>query len=133
MMTLAQLVRYLGWVVLALVCLAFAPRLASRILDQPDPTRAERWLAVVFGVGGFLPWMLIVGHGISRADEYARHIFLVGIALAFAGSLAVAAAVDYMKDAGLVAETWTVPFWLTMVILWVLGTLAASLYYRLRR
>jgi hypothetical protein len=132
-MTLPQLARYVAGVLVAMACLTFVPALANHLLDSPSPSIGDRWAAVLVGTLSVVPLLAIIGYGVSQADEYARQIFLVGIALAAAGSLCLTTAVEYMKDARLVPEAAVVPYWLAMMLFWAAGTLGTSLYYRLRR
>jgi hypothetical protein len=105
----------------------------SEVLLRGTPSVSVRWIGVVLGTTGFIPLLGIVLWGVSVADEYQRRIALVGSAIAFVGNFFLYAAFSLMVDAHLVAGNRFIPFLpATIGLLWIVGMLLASVYYRMR-
>jgi hypothetical protein len=133
MIRLTTFLKLMALLTLSVALIRYGPPLAFAVLDGPDSSPARRAGAVAIIVITFLPWLAVAGWAISRADEYARHIFLLGIALAMAGSMLVFVAFDFMRDTHMLGESMPIPWFPVMIAMWAVGTAAASGYYRLRR
>jgi hypothetical protein len=132
-MRLSTAIRLLLALVAAMVLMKYGPWLGYAMMAEPETSPARRAGATAIAVLSFLPWLVIAGWAISQADEYAQQVFLVGIALAAAGSMLAFTAFDFMRDTHIVAESAPIPWFPVMIAMWAFGTAAVSVYYRRRR
>ena len=132
MMRLTTFIRFLALFIVAAIVLRYGSWLAFAVVDRPDASSFRRFVAVAIVVLTFVPWLVLAGWAISRADEYARHIFLLGIALAMAGSMLVFTAFDFMRDTHMISDG-PMPWFPIMVAMWAGGTALASGHYWRRR
>ena len=91
-----------------------------------------RWGAVVIATGALLPWLISIGWAIHAADEFHRRTLLVGTALAFAGAVLAGCAEEMMLRASLIAEPVGMLGIPIAFGFWLLGIIAAHLYFRSR-
>ena len=114
------------------IWLFFASVWSAALLHSPTHSVAASWLAVALAVLGVVPWIYCVAWSIAAADEYVRHVFLVGTALAFIVDLVAHVAFSTMVDAHILARDAYVPEVVLAIGAWLVGCAIAMLYYRQR-
>ena len=117
----------------SMVWLVVASRWSEGLLRSPAHSAGTGGLAVALAVLSVVPWIYCVAWSIAAADEYVRHIAIVGTALAFVVGLLAHIALNVMIDAGFVAGDLHVPELVVALGAWLVGCAIAILYYRQRR
>ena len=133
MMRLSTFLKLMLALAVALIVAKYGPWLGFSLMQDPEASTVRRAAAIAVVALSFLPWLVVAGWSIAKADEYERHVFLLGIALAAAGSMVAFTAFDFARDTHMIAETEPIPWFPIMIATWALGTLAASMYYRRAR
>jgi hypothetical protein len=77
-------------------------------------------------------WLLFVAWVVSAADEYHRHVALVGTALAFVGELLVHIGFNVLQDARILSWSVHVQEIPVAMIVWLISVAASAFYHRLR-
>jgi hypothetical protein len=99
-------------------------------LRSGPPSALVRGAMVALGVGGFATWLVAVGRLIMTQDEFSRQIHLVAIALACGAIAVLLVAGDLLQTAGFLGDVSLQSIWMLMGVLWWLGIVIASRYYR---
>jgi hypothetical protein len=123
--------KLLGWIVAAMVLLAVGNRVADSLLFRPGGSVSARWIGVTIALGAWIPLLFMVGYSIRLGDEYQRHVFLIGIALAFAATFLLVIGVEVMRDAALIPYRARPPWLMLIVAMWGLGTAVSFAWHRL--
>ena len=124
--------KLLGWLVAALLVLAVGNRVADSLLFRPGGTVPTRWVGLGIALAAWIPLLFMVGYSIRLGDEYQRHVFLIGIALAFAATFLLVIGIEVMRNAALIPYTSRPPYLVLFVGMWALGTAVSVAYHRLR-
>ena len=127
-----EALRLLVAFVVALILLRIANIGADSLLYGEARTDAQRAAGVVVAIVGWIPMIVLVGYSIRLGDEYQRRVFLIGLALAFAGMLLLIIAIGAMQTSGLMAADVHPPYLMGLVAMWMLGTAASFAYHRMR-
>jgi hypothetical protein len=109
-----------------LICLIVSMRVLRSGLESP----ALRVTMALVGTGGFTVWLVAVARLILSQDEFSQRIHLVAVALACAATAVLAMAGHFLQLAGLLGPVPLQGVWLAMGVLWWLGIVIASRYYR---
>ena len=131
-LTYKQALKLWLWSILAAVAILAGGHISDALLEGTNPSLLARWMSVAAATLSAIPWILLVGWGISAADEYQRQIALVGTAIAFVANILLYTALGVMRDARIVGETTFIPYLPAAVVLWIVGVGLAAAYYRLR-
>jgi hypothetical protein len=111
----------------SIVLVGLAPILAMDLIEQE--TTAARVGGVLLGVGGMLPWMWIVYSIIRRGDEFARQMHLVALGFAFAGTIVLMAALEWLVEAEFIDPPSFKVVVLGSMVLWLISLLGARSYF----
>jgi hypothetical protein len=103
---------------------------ASRQLEHHEHGAVARALLVAIAVGGFLPWIYVIGKSILAQDEYTQRIHFVAIAVAFGGTALLSYACDFLEKAGFIPWSPFATAWMVMGVVWWLSIVATARYYR---
>jgi len=106
--------------------------LSDWLISPPTASIWMRWLGVAVAVGSIVPWLFFIAWALSTADEYHRHVVLVGTAMAFVGELLAHIGFNVMQDARIVSWSTHLQEIPVAMILWVLGIALSAFYQRLR-
>jgi hypothetical protein len=103
---------------------------SSMTLKGHPESAALRATMVALGVGGFLAWLVSVARLIFLQDEFSQRIHLVSIALACGATAVLLLTGDLLQTAGFLGPVPLQGIWMTMAVLWWLGIVIATRYYR---
>ena len=124
----------IGWTVTiaSVVWLLFAGRWSDALVHSSHRSASTGWLAVGLAVLSVVPWIYCIAWAVAAADEYVRHIVLVGTALAFLIDLLAHIALNVMVDAQILPRDLYPPELVSAMASWVVSCGIAILYYRQR-
>ena len=111
----------------SLALLAGTSILGGRLIHQP--TTSSRIAAAAIGIGGLVPWMVVVFAMIRRGDEYTRRIHLVALGFAFGGTLLLLSALAWLVRAELIEPPDLMIVWLGCLVLWFAAIMGAKRYF----
>ena len=114
---------WLGSVLLA----AIAPFISSALIERQSVWARVSGVAV--GTLAWVPMMIVVGVIISRGDEFQQRMHLMAIAFAFAATLLLVAAIDWLVQAELAEPPAFRVLWLAIAMLWFIGLMASKWYF----
>ena len=103
---------------------------SMRVLRTHPESLALRLGMVALGLGGFMAWLVAVARLILSQDEFSQRIHFVAIALACAATAVAVMAADFLQAADVLGPVPLQVVWMAMGVLWWLGIVAATRYYR---
>jgi hypothetical protein len=118
------------WLAAGLLLWVATMIVAKRVLIAQPESAILRGAMVAIGVGGFTAWLAAMVRFIAAQDEFTQRVQLLAIAIAFAAATLVAIVGDFLQTAGFLDHVDLGAIWMLMIVLWWLGMIAASRYYR---
>jgi hypothetical protein len=103
---------------------------AARLLHGEERSFPARILLVSVAIGGFLPWVYVIGKVIAQQDEFTLRIHMIAIAVTFALTGVVSYACDFLEKAGFISELPFSALWMAMVVVWWISIISTARYYR---
>ena len=88
-----------------------------------------RIAGVVIGTVAWIPIVLVIANIIRRGDEFVRRIHLIAISCAFAGSLLMITALDWLTRAHFMAPPQLSVLWLMVAVLWWISLFGVKRYF----
>jgi hypothetical protein len=124
-------VRAVTWLVLGLLIWVTTMIVAKRtLLSGPESAMTLRAAMVVVGIGGFVAWLAAMARFVAGLNEFSQRVQFLSIAIAFVATVLVAIAGDFLQAAGFLGHVDFQGIWMLMIVLWWLGMIATSIYYR---
>src|SRR5262245_768091 len=123
-------VRSIGWLAIGLFVWVTTMIAGKRVLFLGVEQPLLRAAIVAIGVLGFIAWVLAMARFIDAQDEFRQRGPLMSSALAFGRTAVLAIAGDFLQAAGFVGHVDLDATWMLMIVLWWLGMIATSRYYR---
>ena len=123
-------VRVLGQLAVATLLWAVTYVGSARLLHGAERSLPVRVLLVSVAIGGFLPWVYVIGKATARQDEFTLRIHMIAIAVTFALTGVASYACDFLEKAGFISELPFSALWMAMAVVWWISIMATARYYR---